>query len=318
MAGVTADERGQLLLISAIGLSVLLVALAVVLNTALYTGSLAARDTEIGEGRSVQRLQHSVAENVAAIFRRVNEDSDTSHAALAANFSSDVASWSALLDRMYVTSGATVTVSVANTRNGTRIVQHNASRNFTNASAAANWTVAESVTGIRDVRMNVTGEELADIGGGRCTPSDKCYRMEIENGSADWRLFVYASDNGSDISIEVVNASGASATCTTSAAPVWINVTAGTVAGSECSALAFGDGDLPSGPVDVTFHNGDRIAGSYSLVVDRELASEPDFDPDGSPSLRPVLYSANVQFWYRSADISYRTAVRVPGGDEDA
>lgn len=318
MAGVTGDERGQLLLISAIGLGVLFVTLALILNTAIYTGSLAAKDTTTEEGREIQSVQHNVVQNTARTLRHVNEANDTTHEALYANLSSGVTDWSRLLDRHHVATGAAVNVSVVSVQNGTEIVQDNSSRNFTDANAAANWTLAESVTEVRDVRMNVTREGLTEIEDDSCTPSGECYYLEIENGSDTWRLFAYTSEGESDISVEVVNASGGSMTCTTTGESAWINVTAGTFAGSGCPALASVEDDVMPDPFNVTYANGDQITGSYRLTVDREISLSPHFSTDRSPSLRPTIYSANVSFGYRSTELIYRTEFRVTPGDGNA
>lgn len=318
MANMTGDKRGQLLLISALGLGALFVTLALILNTAIYTGNLAAQDTTTEEGREVRSLQYSVTEHTARTLRHVNRANDTTYESLHANLSSGVTDWSRLLDRQYVATGAAVNVSVVSAQNGTRIVQDNSSRNFTNVSAAANWTLAESVTDVRDVRMNVTRGGLTEIEDDGCTPSGECYYLEIENGSDTWRLFAYTSENESDISIEVVNASGESGTCTTTDESAWINVTAGTFAGTDCPALAPGEDDVMSDPFNVTYVNGDQITGSYHLIVDREISPSPHFDTSGSPFLRPAIYSAKVSFRYRSVDLLYGTELRVTPGDRDA
>lgn len=307
------DERGQLLLVAAIGLAVLFVSLALILNTAIYAEAVATDDGNVRNEREAIAYQHSVRRGVGGIVANVNDNNDSSYEALNANLSEQITDWNALASRQHSIDGAATNVALVNATNGTLIEQANGSRNFTNRSGASHWTPAENVSDVREFGMNVTANSLYEIDNETCTESTDCFYAEVENGSAAWRLFVYKND--SDIGVRIANESGGIGTCTASTESVWINLTEGTLGGDDCPHLSFAEG--VSAPYNVTYANADQIAGSYGLTVGRRLPPDPHYDDSGSPTIAPTLYAATVSVTYRTSDLRYATVIRVEPGESD-
>lgn len=132
--GTRGDERGQLLLVAAIGLAVLFISLALILNTAVHTEAVATEDSNLRDERAAAQYQDSVRRGVGGIVTNVNEYNHSSYEALNANLSDQIADWNGLASRQSAIDGTATNVSLTSTTNGTSIQQDNAFRDFTNRS----------------------------------------------------------------------------------------------------------------------------------------------------------------------------------------
>lgn len=325
LGGADECDRGQLMLVAAVVLAVVLVALAFVLNAAVYTEALVAGDSGSPEDRTVARFQDDVRRGVGGlvVHHNRNATNNTTHADLHAALQESVERWDDLTARHAATSGSGTNVTLVGTDNGTRIAQDNATRAFTNATRteggnvtgnASDWTLVTDVNGTRRFRMNITSEtsDLGEFG------AADAFNVTVTNGSATWRMNV-TNENG-NATVGVRNASGGHAVCSAPAneSGVWVNVTAGTVAGEECPGLAFAEG--VNSPYEIRFESGDNVSGTYELVVDNEtLATSPTADyvsrDDGSPYVMSAVYSATVRVEYRTPTLTYTTTVRVAPGE---
>lgn len=312
MAGVAtlSDRRGQLLLVGAIGMGVLLVVLAVLLNTAVYSQTLAAQQDGYEDEREAMQFQNAAERALAEVLVRVNERNSSTHDELHANLESAVQEWDAAANRHAALDGAAGTVSLEGTANGTKVVQDDDFRNFTDATGSAAWTPAENVSNLREFRMNVSREALHDVENETCAASGECFNVTIRNETNAWRLYVYTDDG----EIRIENESGDAGPCSVVAESARIDVNAGTVGGEECEHLSFAG---VAAPYAVEFGNADRVRGEYELRVDRRLSNDARFEDDGSPRIEPIVYAATASITYRTPDLAYETELRVERGETD-
>jgi hypothetical protein len=106
---------------------------------------------------------------------------------------------------------------------------------------------------------------------------------------------------------------GTTATCSSpDRTAVTVDVTAGTVGGVPCPAIAFGE--APTSGYDIAVENGDRIGGNYSLVVDDGSVTYPW---TGQPSAAPALYDVTVDYEYRGPTVTVDARLRVAPGETD-
>ncbi|MFW5917952.1 MAG: DUF7261 family protein [Haloferacaceae archaeon] len=310
------DDRGQLLLVGALTLAVMLVALAVLLNAAIYTGNVATRDAGTGAGEAIEYEGEARTMAQASID---DVDGDT-YAAVEANFTDAVQGWSELTHTHSGASLAASNLTTVNTTYGTRVAQHT-DRNFTDDNGNSTWTVAED-SHVRAFRMNVTRDSLA-------SGADDAFYVNFDNGSGDWNVFVY--EDGGNVTVSLENPDGETVgdDCTVDPGAdnrALVDFTAGTVGGQACPKMDF-VGNLSDEYtvryVDARNGDGDeRINGTYSLVVGESLDDlETGADENGdAPTVTRVLYSAELQVTYRSANLYYQSEIRVaPGeaGDDD-
>lgn len=160
------DDRGQLILVTALSLAILFVTLALILNTAIYTENLATRSGDIGGATDAVRYHDAARDAVGGIIDYANAYNHTSNSTLQSNLSAGVDDFRNNSARLFVSGDRGVETTLDTTENGTRIAQSDPSRNFTNTSGTANdWTIATNIDKTRAVTINITDEtELASFG----------------------------------------------------------------------------------------------------------------------------------------------------------
>lgn len=315
-------DRGQLLLVGAVSLAVLLVALTVTLNAAMYAETLTTRERGFGATSAVD-FRDAVSEAAAGILVRTNDRGGDTYVELRSNFTRHVADWSAAAGRLGALDGAGWNASVRDTTRGTRVSQSNASREFVDASGAPNWTVATDATAVRAFWLNVSRADLAGVANDSTAARlDAAGAFTVAfDGPDRRRVYVYRHAANGTVLVRVRDASGdLGPRCRPdgSGAHVAVDVTGGTVGGRACPSLASLD---PSTPFDVSYVHGGGATGTYSLVVDRPVGTVTDDDyatGSGSPRATPVLYAATVEVSYATSELRYVTTLRVAPGESDA
>ncbi len=305
------NDRGQLILITALGLAILLVTLALIVNTAIYTENLATRSSKVAGGSDVIQYEATVHSTVSGLIKYGNSHHNDTIAHLQTNLSTGVEAWSDQAGTLYSTSGSAVNVSVIETDNGSRITQTDTTRNFSNSSLSSDdWIVVTGVSRTRQFRINVTdGAALESDGSGNA------FTVILRDaGGSTWRLNITSTD------VYVKNGTGAEFTCAAPPDP-WVNLSAGTVGGSDCPGLSVADG--VSTPYEIEFENPGNITGTYSLIVDDggSIASSPgphlNTPAGGSPFATHAIYAAEVRFVYQTPRIYVERSTWIVPGDTD-
>jgi len=300
-------ERAQLILIGGFALAVTLIALALVMNAAIYTENLATRSEAVGPSNAYA-YQRATTNAATEAFHYAHDVNNGTYAELDDNVTDAMEEYNRITSRQEVTTGRVVNVSVSTTE-GTNITSTDSS-DYTDASGNQDWIMASGVTGVRNFTMTVddSGGDLVAPGAG----TDE-FRLVARGASERWYLNV-TEDPSSGQTIVGVNASGDYDTCTTSLTTFEIDVSAGQVAGTSCDALNFSE--TPDS-YTLRFQNATNVAGSYSLVVNVSATGLSGYS-GGPPKAQPALYSMTVEVVYETSDMRYRTDVRIAPGEEDA
>jgi hypothetical protein len=293
--------------VTAFALAVAFVALSVVINGAIFTQNLATRGDTAGGGDALQQRQQA-EQMVGDLLEQENTDGSPA----AQDLEEAIRELSNASGYQQSVAGRAVDYTGVSTSDGTRVFQDSPG-NFTNTTGASNWTVAESVGDTRrfDIVVTDTGE-LED-------PGDDPFAVTLTDPSSGdtWRM-VLSED--SDITLTTTYVDGPdsftrSCTASDSLTDVTINVTEGSFAGEPCEALQFarnvsgGTGGL--GTYDVHFNNTENVEGTYSLTVNTTVGT------DDAPNDKSILYSATVEYTYRTANLVYETDIRVAPGEPD-
>lgn len=299
-------DRGQLLLVFAIGLAVAFVTLALILNAAIASE---LRSTTADQGTSAERAvatyEQDVWAAVAGLMDSVNAQDADSVAELHEEVVNGTTEWNELAQRQHADDATFTRASVTGTAEGTRIVQTDQNRTVTNRSGAADWAVVGDDRGVWGFRMNVSPDGLAGAG----TDCADCFNVTVQTDELAWSLFVY--EDGNDTVLEEADTGQ---TCRVTNASADIDFDDGSLNDRRCSALA-----VPasvSEPRQIAFENGDQALASYELTVEGNLSADPHFAADGQPTLEEAIYSASVSVSYRSPDLVYASEFEVvPGGE---
>ena len=274
----TVRDRGQLVLIAGLALAISLVAIALVLNSAIYTHNLASRYDSPGDG--VVRSNHDVRESAGANVRYVNEEfADGGYSTVLTNYEDGIPDIEAAVAEDAAINGRLLRVThVSNSDvEGVRIVDdEDDGSDFSSRTGAADWTVVKDAqvrafTVRADADATETsslteGTVLSDVvGSGAFTIGFN----DTGDGTDDWRVAIYENGNVGDTEInatvENVN-TGETWTCTAAGEEVEVDLSAGRLGSDSCTALLFVT-EL-SKPYDIRFANGGNINGSYRMVAD--------------------------------------------------
>lgn len=314
MAEVSPGERAQLILVGGIVVAFALVAIAMLLNSALYTENLATR----GIGPEADR-----AGDLASFAERggtrvlVTENSVEYESWTAALFNGtvSVAGMGELAEPLrFSQNGGLSTIAVNGTRRGAGLVQTNGSRNFTAEGSTGdpgNWTLVETA-GIRafHTTVNQSGPSLA-------TDPSRAFTIRVQGtDGGEWSARIYA--NGTDVE---VNASGT--VCRSDQQTPTINWTGGTLGSCDFPFGVTESGTSLTGPYTVSFANGSRAGGSYELFVSNEsvddVHDENVAEPgsDASPRWYHAVYSISLDVEYEEGAVTYRTRMRVAPDEPD-
>lgn len=308
MADVSRGDRGQLVLLTAISIAALLVLVAVLLSSVVYTENVATRSGHEADARAAQLHRVAAVEAVEGILVRANREG-TSYAAFRAN----VADWDEQQARHAGTAGASTRVSVRSTTNGTRIAQTNATRTLTNASGNSSWELASNASSLRWWTLTVAEASLAmaDSATANVTTLREAgaFRTEVAAGAETRQLFLY-SDAGEVVAHVDPGNGTLLAPCTAppdANGTVTVDVSERTVGSVDCPTLA--TLDEGTGPFGVDYRAGGNATGTYSLVVDRHVddVADGDFAVGGaSPFAVPHVADVRLDVAYATADLDYR------------
>ncbi|POG54604.1 DUF7261 family protein [Haloferax marisrubri] len=305
------DDRGQLMLVAALAIAVLLVGLALTLNTAIYTENLATRTTDTNLDGAVNH-GGAVEAGAGTLVDEVNREGGT-YAELTDSFDGTFGNWSDTAATLAAVRGAATNASRVSHVEGTRISQTDAARNFSDRGESADWTLASGV-GVRGVRFEVARDSLA-------TSSGSAFEFVVDDGTDAVETEIYR--DATQVFVTVEDAGGTRTTCSVAADAgdsVTIDVAAGRLNGTACDPLDAVHTDL-DGTVAVSYRNAVQAEGTYELYVNETNATVFDaarYAPAGSgssPVAEEALYAVNVSYVYESGETYVYRELRVAPGE---
>ncbi|QOS11326.1 uncharacterized protein HfgLR_05915 [Haloferax gibbonsii] len=310
-ARFTGDDRGQLMLVAALAIAVLLVGLALTLNTAIYTENLATRTTDTSLDGAVSHGR-TVEAGAGVLLDETNREGGT-YAELAGSFDETFGNWSDATATLAAVRGAATNASRVDHVEGTRISQTDAARNFTDGSESTDWTLASDV-GVRGVRFNVSRDSLA-------TSSGSAFELVVDDGTNVVEAEVYRNSTRAFVTVE--DAGGTRATCSVGADAgdyVTIDVADGRLNGTACDPLDAVHTDL-DGTVAVSYRNAVQAEGSYELYVNEtnatvfDAAKYASAESGSSPVAEQALYAVTVSYVYETGETYVYRELRVAPGE---
>lgn len=300
------NDRGQIILIAGFALAVIFVALALIVNSAIFTENLATRgETTGGSDALIERHQMEV--NVGTIIGSVNDDTT---ATPLNETNQSVANMTLQGGIQNAERGRIVTADVVGDSeylNG-HIYQENGSREYVTATGTPDWVVADDADRIRNAEFNISTDSLANVSkGGRIS----AFNFVITDGSDEWRMAVYEPQetNAYDANITVDDPGGGTDTFSTSGDFVLINVTDETVGGAAFAEL----GDYSSLSSNRTqFENGVEANGTYNISLEGvEGIAADNFNASASPVADVDIEYLDLRYVYSSVRAQYETTFTV-------
>ena len=317
-------DRGQLIIVISLVLATLFVALALILNSGIYAENLSTRETTDSSDVSltIQQVDRETREAMRAA-NRIEESQDPDEAI--GNFTASFDAVSVAVANERALRGQALDMNQTGTSGGFLLQQDNATRNYTDASRATDWTLVSDVERVSGYHLHVDRGQLADEPGMIDDPNDEVFFINLTDHSVVWRIYVYEDDNevvlaGGNVSdddlldldeledLPVFDDEDCKAETDTAA----IDLSAGTLNGTSCPALAFADN--LSDEITVSYYNADLGGGTYRLLVDTEDEGDIDGEfnesPD-SPYKKGAVFDASVDVTFERSDVRYSTSRNV-------
>jgi hypothetical protein len=314
-------DRGQLLVIIALVLGMVFVALAIVVNAAIFTENLATRETVDSERTAA--FTGDVERALAVRYNRTNAKGSHTASDARETFDDTFRTWTDQRSNVSATEGGFYDADWT-THVGWRLNQ-SSDDSFAPADNrdATEWTVVEDTRNVSMLRLNVTRDDLHDASS--ASDVENAFRLSVSDGSMDWELYVFQDSN--DIVVHQGTNPGGFAslsdllsdsdTCkkrnTDRTVIDFLTLKVGDV---NCPVLAFED-DL-SGPVTIRYENvnvsgTERINGTYTVVVNGsgavpKTSGEPThFNRSGEapPTASAVVYTVDYETTYERADVEH-------------
>ena len=299
MGSTGSGESGQIIVVTALLLAVLLVGLALVLNGAIYAENVATRgETSTADAMAVDTV---TAERLGdAIDRENYRVEEATYSARRDRLAANTSTWADLVGSREALRGRSYSVTLAAVTNGTRVNQSDRTRNFEPANSTVldanplglvdgkNWqTVVDAE--VRAFQMTVERDSLKDASGGpKDTVQDlidgvldgtATFWVRTDGSGVTHRAYLLDDSDNDSVAVVVTEDDGSGETivgaCRASAPDpsdyVTVRITDATLEGAD------GTVDCPSlervdeGQRDVYYAGSDDVRGTY-----RFLADEPE------------------------------------------
>jgi len=300
------SDRGQLLLVTALTLAVMLVTVALLLNTAIFTENVATRDTT-ADGSEAIELRGEAVDAVGGVIETENRvgsgDPDNVEAAVDA--------MGPLVDRERARHGTVATLRVnesAPTTPGSLLRWNESGGPRAFDDHGSNWTFVDDLDNARGVRVEIDPSTLNATNA--ASSDDDAMGVRFINDTSDNVTF-YLYEDGSTLSIaEAVDGGTPTRQCSIEHnGTTAVDFTASQLSTNGSATDCFRGLWPPDSPDEIEFVNVGDEEGTAEATVESGTTPIGDVDDDSA------VYAATVDITYQSQDLTFETTVRVAPGE---
>lgn len=314
MADVSRRSRGQLFVITGLTLAVILVAAAVLLNTAIYTQNLATRGAG-ADGSEAIEFREFVVDGVGEVVEQENRAEHDTEASVDSAVRDGIFEIDNRTRLRFAGHGTSTVVDDESSEFTSGVfVSQSASGPFTydddgdGSDELSDWTLVQDADSVRNVVFTLDTDQLQTTS----DPQNEAFRVLVTDGTDEQHIYVYR--DGGDVVVETATALDAA--CRVAAdGTVTLDVTAGRLGDADCGSLW----PTEFGTYDVSYQRGDAAVGTYELTAagdESNVVFYPSDDDD--VAVDPAVYDATVPIRYRSPTVTFETEVRIAPGEADA
>ena len=315
------SERGQLLLIAALAVAVILVGVALLLNAAIFTENIATRETG-ADGREATNIREATVADIGELIERENERENETD--VTDRVGDGIDAIIPLVERDHVRHGTVVNLERRGIDEGERIEwdRNVRSEDFTvesvveNESREPDWPLLSEVNGTRAFTLALDDGSLQSMNDPNATQlaNETTGAFGIEFTGTD--VSQYAYEDGGNVVVAQVSGGSVDHRCSitpASADEVTVDLTGERLTADEETTRCH-RGLWPTTDFDeidtIEVVNGDRAAGTLSLTIDHESTAADESELTSED----VVYAAIVEFRYTSAALEYRSTIEVAPG----
>jgi hypothetical protein len=332
-------DRAQMILVAAFGIAVMLVALALILNTAIYTENLATRGSDISGGKDAVQFRASTEQFGEETIQYVNYHNNTTadtqgtYTPLTEPVRLGVWNYSNMSGRHQAFDGVVTNITLEEQNEGTRIFRYSEG-DFTGESGERNWTTVDNTRNVRNLTINVSNDSLASTDPEDNSPvhSSPVFTINLSDSDEthdDNILIQIFEDQDTDnlVVTKIYDSNGNEAgRCEAEYGGddhVLVEVSEARVNGTVCPPLR-----KHQWATDEKFHvhfndteDGSGIStinGRYTMVVSKSFTGVTTV-ASGTPwpSKTRAIYSTTVRLVYESKRLYFASDVRAAPGEPD-
>jgi len=332
MANLRREDRGQIILVAAFALAIIFVAMALIVNSAIFTENLASRGETSGADGALS-MRANVEANVGDAVTAANRNDNGSVSELNDAVRASIRNISRQTGSQSARSGRLVDVGYNSATNGTRIYKTNSS-NFTNSAGTEDYRVVSGVS--RVTGGDGTRAFEIDASNISATGNSSAFEVRAQQSGAtgnqnSWRARIWNASGNDSVHVRTLKNDSSTTVIedcevNTASSSVRIALTEGTINGEECDALGtaptgdsfhFGAGTNvgPSDTYNIAFANAGNITGNFSMVVHPLTGSLTGLASGLGED--HAIYDVTVNYTYFTTDLRYQTEVRVAPGEPD-
>lgn len=306
------SSSGQILAIGAISISILLLGIALNLNTALHSNYSAIESLDTTEQSGEQYItEHE--QIVQSHHTKLAKDSSLSYTDLRNRYQSMLNKSTTSISKQYISKGINIDAGYDSAENGFILYQLN-QNSVTNKNGTDNWTLIDSVGEYNKFKF------IADIDSltGTSNPNQSnAFHLKImNNGSVEHRIYFYK--NSGDGVVETRDSAGSTQyTCTFSNLNnSSINIHAQTVNSNGCQGFSV----IESGDT-IQIQNGNLLQSKFIFKGKGDMStktSATDYNSDSSsdyPQRTRILYSVTNTITYTDTNTQINQQKTITIGD---
>jgi len=308
------SDRGQLLLVTALALAVMLVTVALLLNTAIFTENVATRDTTADGSEAIELRGEAIAA-VGELIEIKNRQGggDTG------DVEDGVDAMGPLVDRERARHGTIAELRYDSNETGTlfRWADPDDPREFT-SGGDSNWTLVDGLGNARGLVLNLDSDQLEDLSDPDATTvENQAFGVRFVNTNPaveNVTQYIYHDTNTDRVVITKANeSSDLTQQCTIdhTSGNTTVDLTGDRLSTDESVVDCFRDDGLWANNEfeEIEFRNGDSATGTFEVTVDIGASSPTDVEG------RNAIYSVTVDITYQSQDLTFETTTTVAPGE---
>lgn len=327
MANLSPDsprDAGQLMLVGALSLAIILVALTLLINSAIYTQTVATRGAGPTGGSDAIGFQSGVNDAVVDTIEYVNDNED-GYDNQTEQLRDSLPNVSDALGTYAAERGRSVSVAYDSQENGTRIERSSDGKIVDYNISSSNPDVGSDVN-VRSFVVDINRSSFPPDDDATLDPPDALsdldteYRIDFENDTGnEVQVAILRDDEASpDRTVVAVYLNGdLQGFCTDDTGTrTRIDISDAYVADDYCLPLEFFD--QVEQPVAVQFVNGTDISlaetpgeSQYEYVVDANNGSFTGGTLPSNVTNTAVVYSVDVDLTYRTPELRYAARIQV-------
>lgn len=292
------SDDGQIFVLGALLIAIILVSLAFSLNLVIYSENTAARGSAVAESNALDH--YNTLENLTR--RNIESQNDVMYMDRSTITTSSDSSMDMLIDseiKRQARKSTAVDTTYTSTY-GVILAQDDFSRSFTAQDGTTDWALMNSSGPIVKFKQRIDAASISSADQDSIDNNGlggiNALTVSFEGGSEE--VFIYEYQDNGNIRVHVRGETP----CSLSGSPsdVEINYVKETVNGTDCPQLGF----VTSSDQTVSFENGASGSGVYGLIIGGDF---PESGVNTSYFVDPTTSDANPYYHHVITSIAYTT-----------